>query len=832
MKTYLLNGASVPSVSLEGEANAVRVGVRCDAWAEQFPQGAGVLLFRRPDGEVYPLTAVHEPPYLYAVLSGAETAVPGLCRIEAQWRVGSGAEETVIAKSGPYRLRIVSSLSGAGLPSPAPTWADRVLESAAAVERTAESIPEDYSALSARVRENEVIRYTDPLQLRYKVGYYLNTTAGENYGKEAANARYVLMPDYIFAKAGSTVGLTSYTDFQFQVARYELEDGAYVCKAVKSASAASQFTMPDDGYLRFSVRTAEGENQTDDSLKQYVLLDIRSEKANTKLAGLTISDRQQTEDIASIKAKVIDGSDYVRGYGIAVNGSNYAQHLTDLNAALPNRVYYLNQCLQYTANRPGGDSSVSGMLLTLAPYRTDNQSCLQLLHTEAGQLWVRRQRIGEWGGWTPLMNREASADAYLRGIDERIDGNNWQTKLTDLNDAQINRVYFLNSCLQSVANKPDGETAGSGILLTLAAYKNSGSQTQRQVLFAGSGDVWHRACWTGTWSGWVQLLTEQEENVYVRGMGRANAVDGNNWQTKLPDLDGAQVNRTYYLNTCLQSLANKPAEEPGASGLLVTLAAHRNSDSQTCVQHLYGSSGYIWKRARWKGAWEAWELENDDRYDSKKYCLSTCVDKLAAKLGSGDKFVVFGDSIATMSWVTRFAAATGTTAVRKAVGGAAFGRTEDNKKIITQVNAMTASDWAGAKVVFVAAGTNDASWNIAPETVKEKVPEVITAIRAATDAHIVFITPIRRGDAVGPQRRLTTIAGVIGHAAAVNGCSVINGFDFPIPAANVGAYGSDSGTLYLIDDLTQPGQTSDHDGVHPGAAGQQIYARSVINAIM
>ncbi len=160
MKTYRLNSLSSPVIAREGETGAVRVAVDCGAWADDFPSGSGVLLFRRPDGETYPLSAAFEPPYLCAALTASETAHPGLCLIEARWTVLLDGQETVIAKAGPFRLRVAPALGGHVLPAPEPSWLSRVLiadasaQSAAARAEAAAAQTESYATVALSLNAN------------------------------------------------------------------------------------------------------------------------------------------------------------------------------------------------------------------------------------------------------------------------------------------------------------------------------------------------------------------------------------------------------------------------------------------------------------------------------------------------------------------------------------------------------------------------------------------------------------------------------------------------------------------------------------------------------
>jgi len=225
----------------------------------------------------------------------------------------------------------------------------------------------------------------------------------------------------------------------------------------------------------------------------------------------------------------------------------------------------------------------------------------------------------------------------------------------------------------------------------------------------------------------------------------------------------------------------------------------------------------------------------------ERYYLHTCVDKTKTAIGSGDKIVAIGDSITVnfagagveKNWSNYLATITGATLVRKAKGGAGFVYESDSKKMIDMVDAVTADTdaggWADVKVAFILAGTNDRKSGITVSNIRTAVEAVITAIHDETDGnpdtHIVFITPLRRkrSDMSG----MADIAAAIAYTALTNGCSVINGFDIPIPMETM----TDRGGLEIVEDLSDDGSGT-ADGLHPGVTGMQILARSVLNAIM
>lgn len=103
-----------------GENGAAKICVDVTAWLHEFPSGSGALLYKRPDGLVYPLTTALDGGQLYAVLTSVDTAISGMCRVEAQWLDG-----TTVIKSAIYEGAVVASLGEAGsVPESSPSWVD------------------------------------------------------------------------------------------------------------------------------------------------------------------------------------------------------------------------------------------------------------------------------------------------------------------------------------------------------------------------------------------------------------------------------------------------------------------------------------------------------------------------------------------------------------------------------------------------------------------------------------------------------------------------------------------------------------------------------------
>lgn len=223
-----------------------------------------------------------------------------------------------------------------------------------------------------------------------------------------------------------------------------------------------------------------------------------------------------------------------------------------------------------------------------------------------------------------------------------------------------------------------------------------------------------------------------------------------------------------------------------------------------------------------------WQTRDDEIYP-----INTVVRPEAmARNWVGKKVVVFGDSITNWShggyWTNYLQTEAGCTVNNYAVSGAGFARGDAGSRIIDQINGTPPAGYPTdapeklpqADVVIIAAGTNDANSAISGGDIRTAIEGVITAIRAATAAPIIFITPIRRshdssgGDDTNTYSRQRLVGAAICNVAVLNDCSVVNGYDFPIAT---------TGTEWVTD-MTL-------DGLHPEAAGKNVYAHSFLSAV-
>ena len=164
-------------------------------------------------------------------------------------------------------------------------------------------------------------------------------------------------------------------------------------------------------------------------------------------------------------------------------------------------------------------------------------------------------------------------------------------------------------------------------------------------------------------------------------------------------------------------------------------------------------------------------------------------------------------------------------------GSSAFVATGDSDQtggvIVDQINGTYETINWDCDLVVVAAGTNDAGFGYVTAEgtymplLKTAVADCITEIRRHTQAKIIFITPLRRNSGTSAKalkidERLPKVASMISNTALINGCSVINGFDFPI-------------TMETTDFYTR---MTNYDGLHPNNIGKQVYARAFLNAVL
>lgn len=299
------------------------------------------------------------------------------------------------------------------------------------------------------------------------------------------------------------------------------------------------------------------------------------------------------------------------------------------------------------------------------------------------------------------------------------------------------------------------------------------------------------------------LYWRNASDSWSKAFGYMGNIAGSQTFNTLTDLGIYTIN-----NSNAAAIADSPSKY---GGIVLVL---KSVESGTPIQVFYDVYGQIY----WRYGTADWRKLSMAARNA--YFCNTCVIKPVDLSNKG--IFIFGDSISTtthggFTWSSVLCEEVNSTEYNYAVGSAAFKHhDETNLRIIDQVNAVPVADWDKCDICFIQAGTNDANYNTSGPDLRTAVWNVISAIRShAPNARIIFITPLQRFDEYY-NSKLPVIAGAICNVAAVNNCSVINGFDIPIPT--------------YTDDWIH--EATDNDGLHPAAAGKRILAHAVLNAVL
>lgn len=524
----------------------------------------------------------------------------------------------------------------------------------------------------------------------------------------------------------------------------------------------------------------------------------------------------------------------LHGYGnvmtdTVISSENYQTLLPDLNNAPINRVLNIVGVLNNIKNIPPNPNVNSATLFTIngdsLRQTNDNKSfTIQFLMTSV-YTYFRTNYNNNYSEWSILPN--TSNTNIIRSNRYTIDES---TSLPNLNNVEVNTIYSINGVLQELSNIPENITENSGVLLTFSGNDNPNKSFQTQFLITNNSNMtmYSRSCWNGNWQPWSKNINNNDRPILPYGIN----VSSSNYNNIITDFDSAEVNVIYDFLECLNLINNSPVNS--GSGTLLTYRGHELSNKSWCVQFFVPRTNTftMYCRSCWGGNWQEWyNISTESKYvyepinSLSEYCVSTCINKHDITLNSNTNILAFGDSITAggsfgESWVTKLSNIIGCANVNKAVSGALFGHTtrESNYWISTQIDNTSTEQWNSADIIIVAAGTNDVGYNTPLSDLKTEVQNAITSIKNKNStAPILFITPIRRGatDSSDTLINIPLVAGIIENVALSNECSVLNGFDLPIPSYTNGE----------IDGMMD-------ENIHPNNTGMYVYAIGVINAIL
>ena len=350
--------------------------------------------------------------------------------------------------------------------------------------------------------------------------------------------------------------------------------------------------------------------------------------------------------------------------------------------------------------------------------------------------------------------------------------------------ANMNEIGIYGASTSVVSQIEDAPIASGGNLIVL---RSSVTASRTQIYIANNRALYWRNA-SDSWS---------------KAFGYMGNIASSQTFNTLTDLGIYAIN-----NTNAAAIADSPSKY---GGIVLVL---KSVGSGTPIQVFYDVYGQMY----WRYGTADWRKLSIAARNT--YFCNTCVIKPVDMSNKG--IFVFGDSISTtthggFTWSSVLCEAVNSTEYNYAVGSAAFKHhDETNLRIIDQINAVPVADWENCDICFIQAGTNDANYATSGPDLRTAVWNVISAIRShAPNAKIIFITPLQRFDEYY-NSKLPAIAGAICNVAAVNNCSVINGFDIPIPT--------------YTDDWIH--EATDNDGLHPAAAGKRILAHAVLNAVL
>ena len=385
-----------------------------------------------------------------------------------------------------------------------------------------------------------------------------------------------------------------------------------------------------------------------------------------------------------------------------------------------------------------------------------------------------RQRVGSTiSKWTPVFN--IKHNPYT------------DNSITDLNDLTPG-VYAVNLTDTNTDNLPYSPCIG--IIIAFADTSPAGVQI---FIDNNTKNIYWRYKWNSTFSNW---------DIFKFGAYNLN----NN--PVVSDLNNATQNANYAL-PATSNIANNPSNN-NFGGVLSTLNGSFNSDI-TVNQFLIDRNNHIWFRVKYSTNYSAWMGYAEMGYACY---MNDCIRK-PLNFNNNSHLIIFGDSIAAGSslatpqgnrWSDKFTAKIGCTSSNYAVGGASVIKHENYSTLIEQINNVTDEDWRQATHVFIGIGVNDAGYNTDLSTLRNTFNTALSTIRTKKPGiHIIYISPIHRnGNNTIDYLKYSSI---LFNEAIRRSCSVINGYNIPIPVND---------TEYYMKLLS--------DNLHPTNQGHTVYA--------
>lgn len=627
-------------------------------------------------------------------------------------------------------------------------------------------------------------------------------------------------------------GSKNYVDVEVTQIRLDMDGKLYRRKGIANRgtvtweSTWSEFDPDDSINVKMDLVPLDPSSEKIAAMPDGQFYGDTVNHKGTSKGGQSFYDTEYIDTALALKAPLSDFntlSERAVQPAFIISHSNLHGY-SSANALAENRAYaiYADVLSSEFSDLPAAAYGVTSYLMYYTSTSTRKQG-IQLLNTPT-DMWYRVVDGSGSGTWVPLTSSVQPANFLISH--SNLHG------YTDANSLDKNKVYAISADVTSsdFANLPD---AAYGVTSYLTYYAYMTSRNHGVQLLQTATDMWYRTVsgtGSGTWvkiadvatvaseiAGAIESFAAKVVKPYgmtishdeTRGFTGANSLTQNNiyvigstvTSTEFTDLPSAAYGTTIYL-------------------LHYSYNATKKNGVQICT-----TSSKMWFRLVSNSAFGNWvelasQIDQNPNVTIDDYFVNTCVFK-PISLDNNTGLFIFGDSITTdahggFTWGSLVAAKTGCTEYNFGVSGSAFvGYTAHPHTVMEQINSVPSGDWVNCDVCIVAAGTNDQKTENSAAGLRTAVQDVITAIKTnAPDAKIIFITPIRRESS--GNNGLPMIAGAICNVALANECSVINGFDFPIPTH----------TNSWITELT------DNDGLHPNVIGKKIYAQCVLNALL
>ncbi|MBE5807650.1 MAG: DUF2817 domain-containing protein [Clostridiales bacterium] len=266
------------------------------------------------DGESVLVTGTIIGSVCRAVLPEACYAYEG--RVEAIMRLTApGGAKTTLSAVG---FSVGRTMTGAVIdPGEAIPSIDNLLnrmEALTDLTNRSQALVEHYEDSVLELGRDVFGRVTDPKSLTWASGSFAAAT-----GRINANAAYIHTPDFMRVRKGSSVTVTDLASYRFQCMWYATDaESGFDAGNSKAAGVREKYVVPEDGYLRISIRDDSQSSLTDNAICQYVVLDlidgdsVEALRETVKADGYDLTDSFAAEHgLTTYDARAID---WTEGY--------------------------------------------------------------------------------------------------------------------------------------------------------------------------------------------------------------------------------------------------------------------------------------------------------------------------------------------------------------------------------------------------------------------------------------------------------------------------------------------------------------------------------------